>query len=80
MKKNAFTLILFILLGLLAASIVTRLLTPVDAVDFLLRSTPVSWHPAADLQFVKYDFFVQFNINLLSLVGIGAAVWIYRKV
>ncbi|RAV06377.1 DUF4321 domain-containing protein [Paenibacillus sp. YN15] len=79
MKKNGLTLILFLLLGLVAATIVSGLLEPVDAAAFFLRTIPVNWHPAADLKFIRYDFFIEIKLNILSLVGIAAAVWLYRK-
>ncbi|MDF2937148.1 MAG: hypothetical protein K0Q90_2521 [Paenibacillaceae bacterium] len=79
MKKNGLTLVLFLLLGLLAASIVSGLLTPVDAAAFFLRSTSINWHPAADLNFLKYDFLIEIKLNIVSLIGLAAAVWLYRK-
>jgi hypothetical protein len=79
MKKNTLTLILFILIGLLAASIISRLLEPVDGLAFLLKTSDISWQPRADLQFLKYDFSFQVKLNLISLLGIVGAVWIYRK-
>lgn len=79
MKKNGMTLVVFLLLGLVAARIVSGLLEPVDAAAFFLRSTPVNWHPAADLKFIKYDIFLEIKLNIISLIGIAAAVWLYRK-
>lgn len=79
MKKNSFTFIVFILIGLLAASIISSLLEPVDGLSFLLRSSDISWHPKADLQFLKYDLFFQVKLNLISLLTVAGAIWIYRK-
>lgn len=79
MKKNALTLILFLLLGLLAASIVTGLLEPVKGLSPILASKGVSWSPAADLGFLKYNIHFEVKLNLVSLVGIGVAIWLYRK-
>jgi hypothetical protein len=79
MKKNSLTFIVFILIGLLAAGIITSLLEPVDGLSFLLRSSDISWHPKADLNFLQYDLFFQVKLNLISLLTIAAAIWIYRK-
>lgn len=79
MKKNGLTLVLFLLLGLVAASIVSGLLESVDAAAFFLRTTSVSWNPAADLNFIKYNISIQIKLNILSLMGLAAAVWLYRK-
>lgn len=81
MRKNIFTLIVFILAGLLAASIISRLLEPVEALSFLVRSTEIiNWNPSADLNFIKYNIFLEMKLNLLSLLGIAGAVWMYRKI
>ncbi|WP_438444329.1 DUF4321 domain-containing protein [Gorillibacterium sp. sgz5001074] len=79
MKKNTFTLIVFILLGLLAGSIVSQLLSSVEEVSFLTKSTAIEWHPKADLQILKYDLYFQVKLNLISLIGLVCAIWIYRK-
>ncbi|MFD0871230.1 Uncharacterised protein [Chlamydia abortus] len=79
MKKNMFTLILFLLVGLIAAAIVTQLLAPVQALSFLTKSADIVWQPKADLQIIKYDLYIQIKLNLISILGIILAVWIYRK-
>ncbi|MBD2860995.1 DUF4321 domain-containing protein [Paenibacillus oceani] len=79
MKKNGFTLFLFLLLGLLAAAIVTQLLEPVSWLSFLTKSAPLRWEPKADLNVVQYDLFIQVKLNVISIIGIAAAIWIYRK-
>jgi len=79
MKKNTLTLILFIIIGLLAGSIVSQLLEPVPSLGFLTKSADVSWHPKADLQILKYDLYFQVKLNLISILGLVCALWIYRK-
>lgn len=79
MKKNTFTLIVFILLGLLAGSIISQLLQSVEEIAFLTKSTSIDWHPKADLQILKYDLYFQVKLNLISLIGLVGAIWIYRK-
>jgi hypothetical protein len=79
MKKTNLTLIVFLILGLLAGTIIAQLLTPVQALSFLTKSTEISWWPKADLQIVKYDLHFQVKLNLISIFGLIAAIWIYRK-
>lgn len=79
MKKNTLTLIVILLVGLLAGSILSQLLEPVHSVSFLTKSAEINWHPKADLQLVKYDVFIQIKVNLISIAGLAAAIWIYRK-
>lgn len=79
MKKNTLTLILFIILGLLAGSIISQLLSSVEEVAFLTKSTDIEWQPKADLQILKYDLYFQVKLNLISLLGLIGAIWIYRK-
>lgn len=80
MKKNTGVLILFLLLGLISGSIVANLISSVDALAFLTKSTTVSWQPRANFDFMKYSFFIQVKLSLMSILGIVAALWIYRKI
>ncbi|KAA9000401.1 DUF4321 domain-containing protein [Paenibacillus spiritus] len=78
-KKNAGTLILFIILGWLAGAWASRLLEPVQGLEFLTRSKMLEWNPRADLDIIAYDIAIRFKLGLLSLAGIIAAVWLYRR-
>ena len=79
MKKNTWTLIIFLLLGLLTGSLVAELLSPVPALQFLTKSAQITWEPRADLNILKYDLSLQVKINLASILGLCLAFWIYRK-
>ena len=79
MRKSNWTLIIFILIGLLAGTIVAQLLTSVESLSFLTKSTQLDWHPKADLQILSYDLNLQIRLNLMSLIGVIAAVWMYRR-
>ncbi|MFK7694215.1 DUF4321 domain-containing protein [Paenibacillus sp. HJGM_3] len=79
MKKNSFTLFLFVLLGLLTGAIFTQLLSGIDWLSFLTRSAQISWEPSADFNVVKYDLALHIKLNLISIVCVGLAIWIYRK-
>jgi hypothetical protein len=78
--KSNITLILFILIGLLAGSIIGQLLSEINGLAFLAKSAQISWEPKADLQAIAYDIHVVFKLNLISLFCVIAAIWIYRKI
>lgn len=79
MKRNNLTLLLFLLMGLLAGTILGELLAEISWLSFLTKSAEIVWEPRADFQAIKYDLYFRFRLNLISLVGIIAAVWLYRK-
>lgn len=79
MRKNNFVLIIFLFIGLITGGIVAQLLEPVDALAFLTKSVQVSWEPKADLHILKYDFSIQVKLNLLNIMGLIAAFWVYRR-
>lgn len=79
MKKNTFTFILLLIIGLVAGTLIGQLLAPVTVLSFLTRSVELSWEPKADLLVLKYDLHLQLKLSLISLVGLAAAFWLYRK-
>lgn len=79
MKKNGWTLLLFILLGLLAGSLVALWLQDVSSIDFLTRAIELNWTPAIDLSVIKFSLNLSLDFSLLSLVGAIIAIWLYRK-
>ncbi|WP_366293784.1 DUF4321 domain-containing protein [Paenibacillus sp. AN1007] len=79
MKKNFGMLLLFLLLGWMAGAWIAKALQPVKAVAFLTKVTTIRWSPQADLDIISYDLSFQFQMSLLSLMGIIAAVWLYRR-
>lgn len=79
MKKNTFTLILILIVGLVAGSLVGQLLSSVPALSFLTVSKELSWQPKADLLVLRYDLDLHIRLNLIGILGLAAAVWIYRK-
>lgn len=80
MKKNGWILLLFVLLGLLAGTLIARWLQAVPGLSFATRPIPVSWSPSADLVFISYDLKLRIDLSLLSIAGAVAAIWLYRKV
>lgn len=78
-KKNGWILLLFVFLGMLAGALVADWLKRVPGLDFLTRTVKVHWSPSADLLVLVYNINISLNVSLLSMVGIAAAIWIYRK-
>jgi uncharacterized protein YneF (UPF0154 family) len=79
MKKNNWTLVLFLLIGLIAGTIVGNLLAQVHGLSALTQSASISWQPKADLQVVKYDLNLQVKLNIVSLLGLLGGFWLYKK-
>ncbi|MFH5182230.1 DUF4321 domain-containing protein [Paenibacillus sp. TAB 01] len=79
MKKNTFTFILLLIIGLVAGTLVGQLLAPISALSFLTKTIGLSWQPKADLLVLKYDLNLELKLSLISLAGLAAAFWLYRK-
>jgi hypothetical protein len=79
MKKNNWVLLLFLLIGLLTGSLLSQALQDVQALSFLTKSTSIAWEPSADLDVIQYDFKIRFKLSLLSVAGLIAAFWLYRR-
>ncbi|EXX85130.1 hypothetical protein BG53_09490 [Paenibacillus darwinianus] len=79
MKKNAWFLMLFILIGLIAGALAARWLKQVPGISFLTDTARISWSPAADLLVFSFDFSLRIDISLLSIAGAIIAIWLYRK-
>lgn len=79
MKKSGFMLALLLLLGLLAAAILTQLLEQVPWLSFLTYSAKIEWEPKANLNVLVYDARVLVKLNVMSIAGIAAAIWVYRR-
>lgn len=79
MKKNALTLIVFLLIGLFTGMILSQLLSPYRFFSFLTQSAQISWEPKADFGAIQYDLFFQVKLNIITILSVIAAIWIYRK-
>jgi hypothetical protein len=79
MKKGYSLLALYMFIGLLTGSLIAYLLRDVQILTFLTKSMPISWSPGADFDFVKYEFYIQVRISILSIIGLVTAIWIYRR-
>ncbi|MWC28744.1 DUF4321 domain-containing protein [Paenibacillus sp. MMS18-CY102] len=79
MKKNGWTLLLFIVLGLLSGALVAKWLKKVSGLSFLTNTSKITWSPDADLYVFSYDLTIRLELSLLSILGVIAAIWLYRK-
>lgn len=79
MKKNFWTMLLFMLIGLVAGALIARSLATVSGLSFLTKTSPVVWSPSADLLVLSFAFTLRLHISLLSIAGLALAVWLYRK-
>jgi uncharacterized protein YneF (UPF0154 family) len=79
MKKNNWTLILFLVIGLLAGTIVGEMLSQVHGLSALTKAAEISWQPKADLQVIKYDIKLQVKLNIVSILGLIGGFWLYKK-
>jgi len=79
MKKNNFTLIIFLVTGLLLGTILSQLVASVPWLSFLSKSAEINWQPRADLQVIRYDLQFTVRLNLASILGLAAAFFMYRK-
>ena len=80
--KNIWILLVFILSGLVIGGLLGELAVQVDALwwlgygeEFGLESPIV-----LDLSLIKVTFALMFKINIASIIGLGLAIFIYRKV
>jgi H+/Cl- antiporter ClcA len=80
LKKSFGLLLIFLLIGLLTGSLAAHLLISVEWMTYLTKSMFITWHPQANLDFLKYDFDIQVRISLLSIIGLVAAYWVYRRI
>jgi hypothetical protein len=79
MRKNGWVLFLFVILGLVAGTLVSHWLNQVPGLSFLTRPLDVSWSPAFDFVAVSFAMTLQVSLTLLSIAGAIAAIWLYRK-
>jgi hypothetical protein len=78
MPKNNIVLVIILVIGLLFGSILGDILSP--WLPFLAKSKAITWEPKANLDIIKYDFFIQVKLNLASVLGLILSFWVYRKI
>lgn len=80
--KNAWILILFIFAGLVIGGLLGELTTQVSWLSWLgySQSFGLDSPIVLDLNVIKLTFACMIKINIASIIGLGIAIFIYRKV
>lgn len=79
MKKSKWTLLLLVVLGLLAGSLIGYWLEAVPGLSFLTNAIDTDWSPSVNLHVIAIDLSIHIQISLLSIIGMILAIWWYRK-
>ena len=80
-EKNIWILVLFVLCGIVIGGLLGELASKVDFLwwlgygDSFGLTSPLE----LDLSVIKITFGLVFKINIASIIGIGIAIWLYRK-
>jgi hypothetical protein len=80
-KRNSY-FIFFILIGAISGSLIGELLgNNIGALNFLKSTYTIGMHNPMliDLKVLSVTFGINFNINIMSIVGIVLAIILYRK-
>ncbi|MCL2342226.1 MAG: DUF4321 domain-containing protein [Firmicutes bacterium] len=81
-EKNIWILIIFLLAGIVIGGLLGEIASAVKGLWWLSYgeqfgiSSPVT----LDLSIIKVTFGLLFNINVASILGMGIAIFIYRKI
>ena len=81
-EKNIWILIIFILSGLVVGGLLGDIAGKVDFLWWLGygESFGLTSPVELDLNIIKLTFAIALKINIASIIGMGIAVFIYRKV
>lgn len=81
-EKNIWILLIFILSGLVIGGLLGELASRVDWLWWLSFGQQFGLESplVLDLNIVKITFALMFKINIASIIGMGIAIFIYRKV
>lgn len=80
--KNIWILIVFILAGLVIGGLIGQFASKVDYLWWLAygESFGLSQPLQLDLSIVKLTFSIMLKINIASIIGMGIAIFAYRKI
>ncbi len=80
--KNAWILVLFIFAGLVIGGLLGELASNVSWLSWLAYSQSFGLDSPVvlDLNVIKLTFACMIKINIASILGLGIAIFIYRKV
>ena len=81
-EKNIWILLIFILSGLVVGGLLGDIASKVDFLWWLGygQSFGLTSPIELDLSIIKITFALVFKINIASIIGMGIAIFIYRKV
>ena len=79
MKKSKWVLLLYVVLGLLAGSLVSYWLDAVPGLSFLTKAISLDWNPSFDLHIISFSLNLGVSISLMSIIGACIALWLYKK-
>lgn len=80
--KNIWILLLFILAGIVIGGLLGELASKVDFLWWLGygESFGLTSPLELDLSIIKITFALAFKMNIASILGMGVAIFIYRKI
>jgi hypothetical protein len=78
-SSSIWRLIGILIIGLTAGTIAGDLLGKAFQLSWLYVWTPIEWNPGGDFGVLKYDLHLQVRLNMVSLIGLGLAYGISRK-
>ncbi|MCI8273526.1 MAG: DUF4321 domain-containing protein [Clostridia bacterium] len=80
-EKNAWILILFICSGLVIGGLLGQMASQVEWLNWLSygQEFGIQEPLKLDLNVINVTFALTININIASIVGLGIAIFLYRK-
>jgi hypothetical protein len=79
MKKNNWTLLILIVSGLLTGTILAHAFNVWTGWSFLIQGLDLNWHPQANWGFIHFELNFGVQLNVGSIVGVIAAIWMFRR-
>lgn len=79
--KNIWVLIIFIFAGIVVGGLIGEIASGIDFLWWLGygQNFGLAQPIVLDFSIISLTFAVQFKINIASIIGIGVALFIYRK-
>ncbi|MCL2383179.1 MAG: DUF4321 domain-containing protein [Oscillospiraceae bacterium] len=81
-EKNIWILIVFLLAGIVIGGLLGEIASNVDFLWWLAYGQEFGLGPPVELNLsvITITFGVMFKINIASIIGMGLAIFIYRKI
>lgn len=79
--KSIWLLVIFILAGIVIGGLLGEVASNIEWLSWLAygQEFGLTDPVVLDLHVVKVTFGLYFQINIASIIGIGIAIWLYRK-